>query len=187
VGIVSNHGGERPFLLWFGAGYDAIVIDALNRKRTGLMGIAGILRRSPGVLRAVHRYEAPEITIGVDGSESSTAASVILANVGVMAFGGTLVDTADPYDGRLELLTVPRSGTARVAALCLKMMTSSLERAPEVSHQGTSWVRLDSEGEVPFQLDGEPVGTLPVEVRVEPGAVRLLQESGSTTGPRSSR
>jgi diacylglycerol kinase (ATP) len=173
VGIVSHAGVERPFLLWLGAGYDAVVIDALNAKRTGLMGIAGLVRKAPGVLRAVHRYPAPEIEVEVDG-RSSRAASVILANVGQVAFGGHVATGVDPFDGRLDVVTVPRVGTAGVAWLGLRMLRSSLERGPGVARDGGTRVRLSSAGRVPFQLDGEPVGTLPAEVRVEPGAVRLL-------------
>jgi len=36
-------------------------------------------------------------------------------------------------------------------------------------------VTLRSDGDVPFQLDGEPVGRLPVEITLLPGAVRLLK------------
>lgn len=174
VGMVKHGGGERPFLLWFGAGYDAVVIDALNSKRTGLMGIAGLARRTPSVLRALHRYASPSIEVRVDGGDPSVAASAILANVGKMAFGGTVTARADPFDGRLNLVTVPQVGATRMAVLCVRMLTSSLERAGGVRHDLASRVHLDSEGVVPFQLDGEPVGALPAEIRIEPGAIRLL-------------
>lgn len=173
VGVVTHKGGERPFLLWFGAGYDAVVIDALNSERTGLMGVAGLLRRAPGVARTVHRYRAPEIAIDVDGV-TRRAASVILANVGKVAFGGSVAEAADPFDGRLDVVTVPRLGMAGMAALGARMLVSSLDRARGVDHDVGSRFRLEASGPVPFQLDGEPVGLLPVDVRIAPGAVRLL-------------
>jgi diacylglycerol kinase (ATP) len=174
VGVVRHGESERPFLLWFGAGYDAVVIDALNSERTGLMGIAGLARKTPAVLRAIRSYTAPDIEVRVDDRGPSTAASVILANVAEMAFGGTAVEGADPFDGHLDLLTVPRAGTVRLGALCARMMISSLARAAGVTHALASRVVLHAEGDVPFQLDGEPVGYLPAEIRVEPAAVRLL-------------
>lgn len=174
VGMVRHDGTERPFLLWFGAGYDAVVIDALNSRRTGHMGLGGLARGMPGVVRAVHRYDAPDVSVMAEGRPHETAASVIVTNVAAMGFGATAVDTADPFDGRMDLLTVPRTGTLGLGALWLRMMTSSLHSARGVRHGLVTRVRLESEGEVPFQLDGEPAGTLPVEIRVEPGAVRLL-------------
>ena len=173
VGIASHEGAERPFLLWCGAGYDAVVIDALNRERTGLMGLAGLVRKAPGVLRAVHRYPAPAIDVETDGV-TSRGASVILANVGKVAFGGSVADGADPFDGRLDVVSVPRLGTLGMAALGVRMLMSSLERAPGVGHGRGTHIRLQAREPVPFQLDGEPVGQLPVDVRIVPGAVRLL-------------
>jgi diacylglycerol kinase (ATP) len=173
VGIATHRGTERPFLLWCGAGYDAVVIDALNRERTGLMGIAGLVRKAPSVTRAVHRYPAPEIAIDVDGVPTR-AASVILANVGKVAFGGSVAEAADPFDGRLDVVTVPRVGTLGVAAFGVRMMLSSLEHARGATHGQGTRVRLDASEPVPFQLDGEPVGRLPLDVHIAPGAVRLL-------------
>jgi len=174
VGIATFDGGARPFLLWMGAGYDAIVIDALNADRTSFMGIGGLVRGLPGVIRAVHRYTAPPIRIRIVGEPDRTGGSVFLANVAPMAFGSTATPAADPYDGHMDLLTAPRTGTLGVAGLLARSVVSSLSRAPGVDHARITRVRLESDGEVPFQLDGEPVGRLPVEVRVVPGAVRLL-------------
>jgi len=174
VGVVTHAGTERPFLLWFGAGYDAVVIDALNSKRTGLMGIAGLARKAPDVLLAVRRYPSPDIDVHMDARASDHAASVIVANVGQVAFGGTVAEGVDPFDGRLDVVMVPRATTLSLVALCGRMMLSSLAQARSVTRTTGTAARLTSGGCVPFQLDGEPVGTLPAEIRLEPRAVRLL-------------
>jgi len=174
VGIVTHEGVERPFLLWFGAGYDAVVMDVLNSKRTGLMGIAGLARKTPSILGAIHRYPAPDIDVRLDACEPANAASVIVANVGAVAFGGTVAEGVDPFDGRLDVLTVPRSTNLRLVALSGRLMMSSLEKAQGVTRTTATRARLASSGGVPFQLDGEPVGTLPAEIRLEAGAVRLM-------------
>jgi diacylglycerol kinase family enzyme len=174
VGVVTHAGTQRPFLLWFGPGYDAVVIDALNRERTGHMGIAGLARGVPRILRAVHRYPAPTIRVMSEGSPPASAASVVLATVGRTAFGGTVAAAADPHDGHLDLVTIERRGTLGVAGVAMRMMATSLAEARGAAHWTATRVRFESDGEVPFQLDGEPVGTLPAEVRVAPAAVRLL-------------
>jgi len=174
VGVVSHEGGERPFLLWLGAGFDAVVIDALNTSRTGLMGVSGLLGNSGQVLGALARYAAPQIEMEVDGASFGVASSVILANVREMAFGGIVADAADPFDGQHDVVAVPPGSRLNLVRLGLSMLTSSLTRAKGVRHTLGTRMRLDSSGEVPFQLDGEPVGTLPATVRLERGAVRLL-------------
>ncbi len=174
VGVVSYSGGARPFLLWFGAGFDAVVIDALNASRTGLMGMAGLVRNTPQVLGALRRYPGPDIELEVDGSEFGVASSVVLPNVAELAFGVVVAETADPFDAQLDVVAAPVISKLRLARLGLSMLTSSLHRARGVRHTLGSRIRLRSEGEVPFQLDGEPVGKLPVEVRLKRGAIRLL-------------
>jgi len=174
VGIVSYEGGERPFLLWFGAGFDAVVMEALNTSRTGMMGVSGLLLRLPRFLGALGRYAAPRIDMEVDGSSFGVASSVILANVKEVAFGGVVAETADPFDGVLDVVAAPPGSRLNIVRLGFHMLTSSLRRAHGVRHSMGTRVRLDSDSRVPFQLDGEAVGQLPATVRLERGAVRLL-------------
>ena len=158
VGVARYAEGTRPFLLWFGAGFDAVVIDTLNASRTGLMGIVGLVRNTPGVLGALRRYPAPDIELEVDGSAFGVASSVILPNVAEFAFGGVIAKTADPFDGQLDVVALPVQSKLSLATLGLRMFTSSLHDARGVRHTLGGQIRLRSEGEVPFQLDGEPVG-----------------------------
>lgn len=175
VGIVSHAGGERAFLLWFGAGYDAVVIRTLNETRTGLMGLSGLLRNAPRVASALARYGAPGIDAEVDGAPFGDWSSFVVANVKEIAFGGVLADEADPFDGQLDVVGIPHTGAPGMVRLAVRMLTSGLSGAKGVRHQTATRVELRSEGEVPFHLDGEPVGTLPAVATLRSGAVRLLK------------
>ncbi len=175
VGWAGGRDGERPFLLWLGAGYDAVVIDALNRERTGRMGISGLVRRAPGVWRALSRYPSPAIAQIGDGVDPiDDVAGVIVANIGAVAFGGSVTPAADPADGVLELVRIPRAQRLELISLGARMIASHLDRHPRVRCDPVERVRLDADEPVPYHLDGEPVGTLPVDVRVGRGAIRLL-------------
>jgi diacylglycerol kinase (ATP) len=174
VGMVRHEGGERAFLLWFGAGWDGVIIHALNTSRSGLMGVSGLLGHAPQVIRAMVGYDQPPITAEVDGSSFGVHSSVIVANVAEMAFGSMVAEGADPWDGQFNVVALPRLSVLRSTRLGFKMMTSSLTRAPGVKHGPGAEIRLESDGAVPFQLDGEPVGTLPATVTLVPGAVRFL-------------
>jgi diacylglycerol kinase (ATP) len=174
IGMVRFGDVERPFLLWCGAGYDAVVIDELNTSRTGHMGIGGLLRNAPRVLRAIARYPMPAIQADIDGIRVGDSGSIILANVAEVAFGGTIVDTADPFDGRLDVVAIDVASRLQLVGLGIRMLSSGLAAARGTRHQLATSVRLSAAGDVPVQLDGEPVGTLPISVRLQPGAVRLL-------------
>lgn len=174
LGVVSDSGSERPFLLWCGAGYDAVVIDTLHASRIGTMGLTGLGRSLPGVLHAIAGYAAADIDIEVDGSPWDAASSVVLANVADLAFGGTFADGADPFDGRLDVVAVPVESKLRLPRRALAIVTSSLRRSRGVRHGTGTEISIRSSGSVPFQVDGEPAGELPVTVRLVPGAVRLV-------------
>ncbi len=173
-GVVRSETGERPFLLWCGAGYDAVVIDALNSSRTGRMGLLGLLRNAPTVAAHIARYDEAPVRPVVDGDRWSDSGGVIVANVADIAFGGTIAEAADAFDGRLDVVAAPTGLKLRVPFLGLSMLGSGLQNAPGIRWQAASVVELSSDGSVPVQIDGEPAGHLPVEVRVVPRGIRLL-------------
>ncbi len=165
---------ERPFVLWCGAGFDAVLIDELNTSRTGHMGLTGLVRHTPRVLRALARYPVPAIRTEIDGHGIADASSVLLTNVAKVGLGGTVIDTADPFDGQLDVVAIDPAPWPKLVRLGLRMLTTGLRGARGARHQLATHVRLSAEGTVPVQLDGEPVGTLPISVRLRVGAIRLL-------------
>ena len=174
VGIADLGGQSRPFLQWCGAGLDAVVIDELNSTRTGHMGLAGLVLKAPRVVASVVRYPAPTVHLVADGKELAPAAGVILANVAEVAFGGTVHPGATPFDGEIDVVTMRQAGPFRTARMAACMMLTSLTASPDVDHRTARTVTIHSDGRVPVQIDGEPVGYLPVDVWVEKAAVRLL-------------
>jgi len=176
VGRVRYDGGERAFLLWFGAGWDAVLIHALNADRSGLMGVSGLLGHTPSVLRAFVGYDQPPITAHVDGSAFGVHSNVIVANVGEAGFGAVIAEGVDPCDALLNVVGVPHASLLRFVRLAFHLMTSNLARARGVSHKLGADITIQSEDrDVPFHVDGEPVGSLPATVSVLPGAVRFLR------------
>lgn len=174
VAMVEHADGLRPFLIRFGAGLDAAVIDELNASRTGVMGFLGLLRNAPRIVRTMSRYTAPEISITVDGEDFATAASVVLPNVGEVGLKATVAEDVDSSDGKIDVLAVPLPSKWSIVRLGLRMLASSLQSASGVRSTRGEHVHLASRGDVPFQIDGEPMGTLPVDVRLEQRALRLL-------------
>jgi diacylglycerol kinase family enzyme len=183
VGVADLGGEERPFLLWCGAGVDAVVIHELNSARTGRMGIAGLALNAPRVLTAVARYPAPSLQVTADGSVIPPASSVLLANVGESAFGGMFHPDASPFDGRLDVVTIQNISPLGVLKAGARMLLASLTSSAGAEHRTATRVTVTSEGDVPVQIDGEPVGYLPASVRLEKAAVRLLVGGSERAAP----
>jgi len=177
VGRVQHDGGEQVFLLWFGAGLDAVVIHAINAKRSGLMGVAGLTANMPQIVKAVAAYDQPLITAHVDGSAFGGYSTVVIANVGAAGFGSVVAEAADPRDAQFDVVGVPPTTVLRSVRLGFHLVTSSLTRARGVNHTPGTMITLDSNGVVPFHIDGEPTGALPATVNIIPGAIRFLSTS----------
>lgn len=174
VGLCRHTDGERAFLLWCGAGWDGLVIHTLNAQRTGHMGLWGLAQHGFKLLKAIRQYPQPIIETSVDGQSMGRFSTVVTANVDRIAFGCTVAEHADPSDGQLNVIGLPRASLFRLLRLSWTMKISALGRARGVCSRAGAEMSLASKGDVPIQIDGEPVGYLPATITILPRAVRLL-------------
>ena len=61
-----------------------------------------------------------------------------------------------------------------VAAHLPILYSGALYSHPKVSHWRAQRVRAEADAEVPLELDGEPVGTLPLAIEVLPQALGVV-------------
>jgi diacylglycerol kinase family enzyme len=100
--------------------------------------------------------------------------AVVVANVGRLIFG-SITHSASPSDGKLNVIaTRPRRRIGWLWAVSLYVM-HRYESCSRVSRLLAKSLQLRSSADrVPIHADGEPVGNLPVQIRVAPGSVVLL-------------
>jgi diacylglycerol kinase (ATP) len=170
----------RLFLLMVSCGLDADVVHRLHRTRRG--HIRHLSYAKP-IVDSLRSYQYPELTITCRGGPPGETAAAELEIAARWAFvlnfpqyarGLQFAPSADAADGLLDVCTF-KSGS----------LLSSIRYLAGVVlgwHQGWSdcvsararEIRIESSDAVPFQLDGDPGGTLPVEIRIEPGRLALL-------------
>jgi diacylglycerol kinase (ATP) len=165
---------RRAFLLWFGAGVDAVVMHALSAARTTRMGYSGILRHLPGIIRAATGYPEPPINVEMDGARHGPYVDVVVANFGSLPLGRRLTGSADPGDGFLNVIGVPGCTRLQRVLLGVRLLFSTLTEAAAVREHVAARISLTSAGKVPVQLDGEPAGHLPATIEAMPRAVSFL-------------
>jgi len=164
----------RAFLLWLGAGVDAVVMHTLSASRTTHMGYGGILRQLPRVIRAAAGYPEPPIKVEMDNAWHGAYADVVVANFGSLPLGRRLTASADPGDGVLNVIGVPRCTQLQRVRLGMRLVFSTLAEAGAVREHLAARISLTSDGMVPVQLDGEPAGHLPATIETIPRAVSFL-------------
>jgi diacylglycerol kinase (ATP) len=167
--------GERYFSLMAGIGFDAAVVDRVDRDLKDLLGPAayGVATLSELVYHKGKRFK-----LTMDGIPYETDASlVVVANVSSYAMN-IKVATHAAYDDGLLDICVFESGDAQRATL----LSQALRLIFTGWHDGDQTVRcfraadvtVESEPEALVQVDGDVVGQTPIEIRVAPGALRVL-------------
>lgn len=95
-------------------------------------------------------------------------------------FGGGMhvAPMAIPDDGRLEVVSMDAPGKLAFAAFSRRIYGGQHLSAPGVQHFACDRIAIDLEDEDArkvflLDVDGEPLGGLPVEVEIAPGALRM--------------
>jgi len=189
---------ERIFLLMVSCGFDALVIHDLHDSRLG--NITHLAYAKP-ILRAIRTYEYPELRLywDVDGDAGAALASAPGAcpadgssgplppnqpqlvsrwafafNLPCYAWGLKFTPEASGLDSHLDLCALERGSLWQAAKYLYAVLRQRLRGMRDVAFQRVARFRVEADGGVPVQADGEPSGFLPMEVSVLPGRLRLI-------------
>jgi len=178
----GNHSVEAPrdgryFMCVGGAGPDGAIVNAVHE---GLKKSAGIIAYWAEGMRQLVRYDFPEMRIRSAGQDHK--ATIIV--VGRTAhYGGPFKITtgASLFEDSFELLT--NAARSRFQYLtCLPALWFGTLRGMKGIE---AWKATDAlcepngGGTVYAQVDGEPIGALPMAFRIVPDALSLVIPAGS--------
>lgn len=107
---------------------------------------------------------------------------VFVANLPAYAGGLSIIPRANPQDGRLDIATFSGSGRLRGLSYALWIALRRHIYCHDFRSTTADSLRIESEGEVGYQIDGDFGGVLPLEIRVLPARVRLLRFAGKADG-----
>jgi diacylglycerol kinase family enzyme len=173
------------FLLMISAGFDAEVIRRLHENRRGNITRATYLKPT---LQAIRSYRYPELQLycepGIAGLAPPIACRWVFGfSLPLYALGWQLAPQADGTDGLFDVCTF-RQGSLRHGLRYLwHVLRGSHLALDEVSlsRQRRFRIEVGKGVAVPYQLDGDYAGNLPVEVEVLPGELRLLVSRAAAT------
>lgn len=178
LGWVEPSGGARTaFVVMASAGFDADVVAALAARRTGAISHASYL--GP-ILRTAVAWRAPGIRCDEDPAGLLAGPGcLIAANAPAYALGLDPAREAIPTDGLLDLVRVPGSSVAGIAASAWRLLArrGSGAGGPALRslRMPSASVRFDRP--VRWQVDGDAVGGEPSAAAllgVDPGALAVL-------------
>jgi YegS/Rv2252/BmrU family lipid kinase len=166
---------ERRFLLMATAGFDAMVAKEVRRRRGETLGYVGYLMP---ILRALQRYQPPELKVTVDGGEQILGAFVVVSNT--RNYGGifSFADQARCDSGHLDVCVFPRGTLPALIWYYFAAFCGWVSQRTDVRYLTGSRIRIESIEAVAVQMDGDPVGATPVDIQLVPAAVPVLVPPG---------
>ena len=176
---------ERLFLVMVSCGFDAAVVSGVHahreaRYRQGHSKGAHIsyLSYTKPLLTSMLQYKFPKITVEcLDDPKLVFPDSrwAFIFNINRYAWGLPLAPYAKENDGKLDHVLF-RGGTPFHGMLYTTLgQCFSLHRFLPTARLGQGMrYRITSNESVPFQLDGDPVGELPLEVEIVPNRFSFL-------------
>jgi diacylglycerol kinase family enzyme len=176
IGLDLGSANGKHFLLMVSAGFDAEVVRALHERRRG-----NITRRSYfwPTLRTIRSYGYPQMRLysGEDrDAESHNCRWMFGFNLPLYALGLPITPDASASDGKLDVCTFERGNAWSVLRYAWHVRRSAHTSLPDTVMLRGGRFRLEAHDalKIAYQVDGDYGGTLPVDIEVLPGELRLL-------------
>lgn len=174
-------GVEHVALNSVNIGFDAVV----NRRANELRRLPGTARYIAALLDSVRSFSPREFGVSVDGGPARGVAAELLTILNGSSIGGGIrvAPHAVVDDGVLDLFIVGRLSKLGLLTLFPLAMVGLHTRLPAVSFERMRRVRVQVPAGVLVYADGEELrgparGACTLDVRVDPGALRLVQPQG---------
>jgi YegS/Rv2252/BmrU family lipid kinase len=158
-----------------GIGFDALVVDRLNHytkgRRLGPKAAYGL-----AVAQVFRTFRGADLRLSMEDQEVDLPRALLVA-VGMCRYYGAgmrILPKADPSDGMFEIAHGSQIGPLELALLFRRIYRGAHVGHPKVGFARSSWLKVEGPGEVPYHLDGDLCGHLPVSFRIRPGAVRMV-------------
>ncbi|MBP7865561.1 MAG: diacylglycerol kinase family lipid kinase [Acidobacteria bacterium] len=167
--VTVGEAGGRFFLAMAGVGFDARVVSAVSPRLKRRFGRGAF---ALAAIRTVLSYDFPEVRFIFDTGECSGTFGVVS---NLSRYGGRwlMAPSAALDDPRLDLCVFQGKGLAAYARYFARVRKGRHLGEKDVIHRKITHLRLEGPASVLVELDGEPAGSLPVEIRALPRALNL--------------
>ncbi len=178
----------RLFLVMVGCGFDADVVRRVHSHRSGHIRTRDYFKP---ILHSIRTYEYPVIEVAYDAATYPGGQKARFHDSGrwlfvfnLPCYGGGLriAPQANGSDGLLDVCLFRRGSLWHGLRYAGGIVLRRHQRMPDVRMHRVERITVTAEGEVPFQLDGDPGGTLPVQIETMPGRATVVVPRASAGG-----
>jgi diacylglycerol kinase family enzyme len=175
VRLDAGQANGRLFNLMVGCGFDADVVRRLHRDRRGHIHHLSYIKP---IVDAIRNYDYPPLRVHYRSAKGKsavlTARWVFVVNLPRYAGGLNFAPEASGTDGLLDICTF-REGSLWSGLLYLGGVVFGQHQAMDDFFQARSAdMKIESKAKVPYQIDGDPGGELPLSIGVLPQRLTVL-------------
>jgi diacylglycerol kinase (ATP) len=169
---VNEPAKQKYFLSVAGAGPDGMIVYSIDLELKARLGILAYWWQGA---REVFRYKFPHFRVNI-GGQSEDSSLVVVGRT--KHYGGPFKITtlADLYENKFEVMTLSTRSGFRYLSYLPSLWMEKLRGTSGVLFSKTDSVLCEPLDDSPVyaQVDGEPLGRLPVEFKIVPGALKVL-------------
>jgi diacylglycerol kinase (ATP) len=163
---------QKYFLSVGGAGPDGMIVYSIDLELKARLGILAYWWQGA---REVFRYQFPHFRVTI-GGHSEDSSLVVVGRT--KHYGGPFKITtlADLYENKFEVMTLNTRSGLRYLSYLPTLWMKKLRGTTGVFFSKTDSVLCEPLDDNPVyaQVDGEPLGRLPVEFKIVPAGLKLL-------------
>jgi diacylglycerol kinase (ATP) len=164
---------SRYFVNVSAGGFSGMVNEKLTRRIKRAWGPLAYIRGAAAALPQLHAYKT-EIVLDDDERLSTELYNVVVANGRFVAGGLPIAPSADPSDGKLDVVLIPKLGAAEMALLAAQIILGKHLSSSAIIFRQVRKVVVRSRPGMCFNVDGEFVGNVPAVFQIMPRALNFI-------------
>jgi diacylglycerol kinase (ATP) len=145
----------------------------MTRRIKRTWGPLAYVRGAAAALPNLHAYKT-EIVLDDDERLTIDLYNVVVANGRFVAGGLPIAPTADPSDGKLEMILIPKLGPAEMALLAAEIALGKHLSSNATIFRQARKIAVRSRPGMCFNVDGELVGNAPAVFQIMPRALNFI-------------
>ena len=172
LGVIRAGGQETLFCCVAGVGMDAEANACANRMPAWLKGKGGYVLAA---LQSLIAFKPAEMSITAAGREIR-GPTFFIAVGNAQSYGGGMkvAPHATLDDGLLDICVVSKMNKLKLLCWVPTIFFGEHLRLKQVEYFQAKQIRIEAERPLDLYSDGESAGRTPVEIRILPGALRVI-------------
>ena len=163
----------RYFVNVSAGGFSGLVNEKLTPALKRTWGPLAYLRSAAAALPQLRSYRT-SVRLSDKKTFSLDLYNVIIANGRFVAGGLPIAPEADPSDGLLDIILIPKRPASEMALLAAKMVLGNYLDADAITFRRAAKVSIRSRPGMWFNVDGELIGNNPIVFEVMPRALQFV-------------